>query len=218
MTDALQDGFDSAYQTQLEVKARDAVVNLAKGQQWEDWLTYGEYLASGRTACLLRAGTNEPVGLKYNRAMNEWLTERPWVCDVDKVSRSHAVWCFDHREELKKLRENIGVTQAQLKNHPTVMKRAYDKAQRESQKPAAPKATTSKADLEQQVTLLTDERDKWRKKAESADMLFDLKNDNVKTIVGIVAAEVSQNKLGELARALKAEFDRRSKIKNGGAK
>lgn len=218
MTDALQDAVDSGYEAQLEAKAQAAVLNLQKGQQWADWLVYGEYVAHGRNLCMLRAGSNEAIGSKYNRAMTGWLVEHAWVCDIDKVSRSHAVWCWDNREALEKLRENMGLTQRQGKNHPTVMKRAFDKAQRESEKPAKPKATNSKAELEQQVTLLTDERDKWKQKAESADTLFDLKTDPVKMIVGVIAQGVSQNKLGELAKALKAEFDRRAKIKNGGGK
>jgi hypothetical protein len=217
MTDLLQEAVDSGYAAQLEAKARSAAENLLKGQQWEDWLVFGEYLAMGRNECMLRAGTNDPIGAKYNRAMNGWLTDRPWVCDIDKVSRSHAVWCWDNRDALAKLRDNMG-SERQKKNHPTVMKRAYDAAQRASEK-AAPKkeGTTSKAELEQQLMLLSDERDKWKQKAESADMLFDLKSDNVKVIVGVIASEVSMNKLRELANALKAEFERRSKIKNGKA-
>lgn len=218
MTDALQTAVDSGYEAQIEAKAQAAVVNLQKGQQWSDWLAYGEYVAHGRNLCMVRAGTNEPIGAKYNRAMTGWLADHAWVCDIDKVSRNHAVWCFDNREALEKLRENMGLTQRQLKNHPTVMKRAHDKAQRESEKTAKPKPTASKGELEQQVQLLTDERDKWKAKADAADMLFDLKADNVKTIVGVIASEVSMNKLRELSAALKAEYDRRSKIKNGSAK
>jgi hypothetical protein len=166
---------------------------------------------------MARAGTNDAVGAKYNRAMNGWLTERPWVCDIDKVSRSHAVFCWDNREAIEKLRDAMGSNRSK-KNHPTVMRSHFLKEQRESEKPAPKKATASKADLEGQIAAMTDERDKWKQKAETADMLFDLKADKVSSIVGVIAQEVSQNKLGELAKALKAEFDRRSKIKNGGAK
>lgn len=215
MTDALQSAVDSGYEAQLEAKAQAAVSNLKQGQQWSDWLAYGEYVAHGRNECMLRAGTNEAVGAKYNRAMNDWLTQRPWVCDIDKVSRAHAVWCWDNREALVKLRENKGCDWSQKRNHPTVMKRAHDAAQRASEKTEVKKQTVSKAEVEQQLNLMTDDRDRWKKKAEQADMLFDLKADNVKTIVPIIANEVSVNKLGELAKALKAEFDRRSKIKNG---
>lgn len=205
------------YSAQKEAAAREAVATILKSKDWQAWLVFAEYCADGRNECMLKAGTNEPVGRKFAAAMNAWLADHAWVGDIDKVSRSHAVKCWELREQIEKLREIMGSNERQRKNHPTTMLRAYERSLRESEK-APKKATVSKSDLEQQLALMSDERDKWRKKAESADMLFDLKGDPVKTIVPIIASEVSMNKLGELAKALKAEFDRRSKIKNGAAK
>ena len=211
----VQAAVDSGYEAKLEAEAKAAVETILKSQDWAGWLKYGEYCASGRNACMLRAGTNEPVGMKYNKAMNAWLTDRPWVCDIDKVSRSHAVWCFDNREALEKLRDNMG-SEKQKKNHPTVMKRAFERSQKESEKAPTKAKGPSKAEIEQQLALMTDERDKWKKKAEQAND-FEW-SAPVKLIVGVAAQSISQNKLVELAKALKAEADRRAKIKNGGAK
>ena len=208
---------DLGYEARIEAAAREAVGYILKGRDWESWMTYAEFCAHGRNLCMAVAGTNEPVGHKYAKAMNAWLADHPWVCDIDKVSRSHAIKCWDNRDAIEKLRGMLGATERQKKNHPTIMLRAFERSQRDSEKaPAKPKVT--KAEIEAQLAHMTDERDKWKKKADQADMLFDLRSDNVKTIVGVIAQEVTQNKLGELAKALKAEFDRRAKIKNGGGK
>lgn len=57
---------------------RDAWARLRERERaaWPDWLTVGRALIIGRTEALKAAGTNRPVGTRYNRAMGDWLRKK----------------------------------------------------------------------------------------------------------------------------------------------
>jgi hypothetical protein len=207
MTDATQEGFDSAFEELKAQEAADAADRLKRGQSWDDWLKIGTFLNIGRNKAMLRAGTNEPIGARYIKAFSEWMAVYPWIGDIDKATRVHAMWAVDHVEELTRLRENMGLTQRLACNHPTSMRRRWDKAQKEGEK-AAPTAgkKVSRADvIQRELEQVAAERDKWKHKAEKDGSLFDLKQDAVKLIAQVIASNVTPYRLRELLKALEAE-------------
>ena len=108
MTDATQEGFDSEFEAAKGREAAEAADRLKRGQSWDDWSKIGVFLNIGRNKAMLRAGTNEPIGARYIKAFSEWMAQYAWIGDIDKATRTHAMWCVDHSDELAKLRENMG--------------------------------------------------------------------------------------------------------------
>ena len=151
MTDATQEAFENEYEARIEREAEAAAKHLNEGQQWADWLAIGRLMVVGRNKAMLRGGTNEPIGAKYNKAFGEWLDARQWLRDIDKATRSHAMWCIDHLDELTRLRQNMGATKRDNANHPTTMRRAWERMQKEGEKdPNAPKAETKAQKIERE--------------------------------------------------------------------
>lgn len=209
MTDATQEGFDSDYELSKAQEAAAAADRLKRGQSWDDWLKIGGFLNIGRNKAMLRAGTNEPIGARYNKAFSEWMATYAWIGDVDKATRIHAMWCVDHLDDLARLRENMGLTQRLTANHPTTMRRRWEKAQKELDKPKTiEKKETRSAVLERELEAVAAERDKWKHKAEKDGSLFDLKQDSTKIIASVIVANMSPHRLRELHKALQAEIDR----------
>jgi hypothetical protein len=208
MTDAMQDTFDADYEAARAQEAADAATRLKRGQSWDDWLMIGIFLNIGRNKAMVRAGTNEPIGARYIKAFSEWMGSYAWIGDIDKATRTHAMWCVDHVDELVRLRENMGLTQRLTANHPTTMRRRWEKAQKELDKPPAAKKEPKSAALERELEAVAAERDKWKHKAEKDGSLFDLKQDSTKIIASVIVANMSPHRLRELHKALQAEIDR----------
>jgi hypothetical protein len=205
MPDATQEGFDSAFEEARAQEAADAADRLKRGQSWDDWLKIGVFLNIGRNKAMLRAGTNEPIGARYIKAFSEWMGVYAWIGDIDKATRTHAMWCVDHLEELVKLRENMGLTQRMTCNHPTTMRRRWDKSQKELDKAPTEKKETKAQRVERELEAVAAERDKWKHKAAKDGSLFDLKQDAVKLIAQVIASNVTPYRLRELLKALEAE-------------
>lgn len=209
MTDAAQEAFENEYEARIEREAEAAAKHLKGGQQWGDWLAIGRLMVVGRNKAMLRGGTNEPIGARYNKAFGEWLDQRQWLRDIDKATRTHAMWCVDHLDELLRLRENMGQTKRDAANHPTTMRRAWERLQKEGDKdPSAPKAETKAQKIERELEAMSAERDKWKREAEKDGSLFDLKQDPAGLIAKVIVAHVTPYKVGEILKALTAERDR----------
>ena len=208
MSDATQEGFDSAFEELKAQEAADAADRLKRGQSWDDWLKIGVFLNIGRNKSMLRAGTNEPIGARYIKAFSEWMGVYAWIGEIDKATRTHAMWCVDHLDELAKLRDNMGLTQRMTCNHPTTMRRRWDKANKEIDKSPTEKKETKAQRVERELEAVAAERDKWKREAEKDGSLFDLKQDPAAMIAKIIAAHVTPYKVNELVKALTAERDR----------
>lgn len=212
MTDT-QENFDTDYELSKAQEAADAADRLKRGQSWDDWLKIGGFLNIGRNKAMMRAGTNEPIGARYNKAFSEWMGSYAWIGDVDKATRIHAMWCVDHLDELVRLRENMGLTQRLTANHPTTMRRRWDKSQKELDKPKAETKEPKSKALERELEAVAAERDKWKREAEKDGSLFDLKQDPAGLIAKVIVAHVTPYKVGEILKALTAERDRLKAVK-----
>ena len=212
MTDATQDTFDAAYEARSEREAAEAAARIRDNVSWDDWLKIGAFLVIGRNKAMMKAGTNEPVGARYNKAFGEWMDERQWLRDIDKATRIHAMWCSDHVPELKTIRENMGQTMRERSNHPTVMRRKWDKLQREGEKAPGERKEPKAKQLEREIEAIAAERDKWRHKAEKDGSLFDLRNDSAKTIAQVMFQHMSAPRIREVVKALQSESERRKAV------
>ena len=209
-----QNNFDSAFEEARAQEAADAADRLKRGQSWDDWLKIGVFLNIGRNKAMLRAGTNEPVGARYIKSFSEWMAVYSWIGDIDKATRIHAMWCVDHLDELAKLRENMGLTQRLTCNHPTTMRRRWDKSQKEGDKvaPTGGKKESRADIIQRELEATAAERDKWKRKAEKDGSLFDIKNDSVKIIAQVMFQNMSVPRIRELTKALQNETERRKAV------
>jgi hypothetical protein len=202
MTDATQEAFESEYEARIEREAEAAARHLNEGQQWEDWLAIGRLMQIGRNKAMMRAGCNEPIGARYNKAFGEWLEVRKWLREIDKATRSHAMWCVDHADELARLRQNMGATKRDNANHPTTMRRHWERSQREGDKAPSEKKEPASKRLERELEMVAAERDKWKHKAEKDGSLFDLRNDSTQIIAAVIRQNMSPHRLRELVKQL----------------
>jgi hypothetical protein len=208
----IQENFDSEFEAVKAQEAADAADRLKRGQSWDDWIKIGTFLNIGRNKAMSRAGTNEPIGARYIKAFSEWMAQYAWIGEIDKATRTHAMWCVDHGDDLARLRENMGLTQRLSCNHPTTMRRRWDKANKETDKAPTEKKEPKSAALERELEAVAAERDKWRHKAEKDGSLFDLKNDSTKIIASVIVQNMSPHRLRELMKALEAENVRRKAV------
>lgn len=207
MSDALQITFDNDYEAAKEAAAEKAYANIKRGAVWEEWLAIAEWFVIGRNKAMARAATNEPLGAKYNRAYSEWLNARKWAMDIDKASRAHAIWCADHLPELEHLRSLMSQNEREKINHPTSMRRYWERKQREGEKsPAEQKKEPRAKVLERELEATAAERDKWKHKAEKDGSLFDVKKDTAKQIAMTLRHNVTTYKLQELHKAIGDEL------------
>ena len=214
MTDATREGFDSAFEEARAQEAAEAADRLKRGQSWDDWLKIGTFLNIGRNKAMSRAGTNDPIGARYIKAFSEWMAVYPWIGDIDKATRVHAMWAVDHVDDLTRLRENMGLTQRLACNHPTSMRRRWDKSQKEGDKvaPTAGKKESRADVIQRELEATAAERDKWKRKAEKDGSLFDIKNDSVKIIAQVMFQNMSVPRIRELTKALQNETERRKAV------
>jgi hypothetical protein len=114
---------------EIEARAADAYERIYKHQNhWKDWMYLADGLMLGRRWALEKAGANVPTGKGYNMAFSRWMATRAWARDLDPPTRNDLFWCAEHRSEIEAWRDELDERERQKKNHPTHMKRAYQKA------------------------------------------------------------------------------------------
>ena len=73
------------------------------------------------------SNSSQPVGRRYAEAYRR--LEQPWpnLAKIDKVTRNHALWLFENREEVLAWYNSERVSQRERDqwNHPTVIRRHY---------------------------------------------------------------------------------------------
>ena len=135
--------------------------------------------------------------------------------DIDKATRTHAMWCVDHLDELLRLRENMGLTQRLTAKSPNDNAPSLGESAKELDKPKSEtKPETRVQKIERELEAVAAERDKWKREAEKDGSLFDLKQDTAGLIAKVIVSHVSPYKVGEILKALTAERDRLKAARN----
>ncbi|SHN86396.1 hypothetical protein SAMN05444170_6669 [Bradyrhizobium erythrophlei] len=84
---------------------------------WNDWLSVARALPVGRTAALKIAGTNQPVGSKYNAAMGAWLQEHG-LADIVAQERYRLFLILQNLDAVETWRAGLDEGQRRRLNHP----------------------------------------------------------------------------------------------------
>jgi hypothetical protein len=88
--------------------------------RWTDWLDVARALAVGRTESLKAAGTNRPVGSRYNGAMGAWLRS----ADLDGINnqeRYRALLILENLPAIERWRAGLDDAQRRRLNHPNAI-------------------------------------------------------------------------------------------------
>ena len=75
----------------------EAIMRLASGHSWNDWVKVMWALDIARTAAMLEAGINKPTGRKYSKAFARWLrchNDFELIGKLDKSDRSRLFECL----------------------------------------------------------------------------------------------------------------------------
>jgi hypothetical protein len=87
---------------------------------WTDWLDVARALAIGRTVALKVAGTNQPVGTRYNTAMGVWLRENG-LADIVAQERYRLFLILQNLAEIEAWRAGLSDAQRRRLNHPNAV-------------------------------------------------------------------------------------------------
>lgn len=206
------------YEAKTVADAEAAVDMVRSGHTWKVWKTICNGFHTGRLQTLRKAGTNQPMGKNYNRAYSKWLEEHPKLQSLDKATRNHCLWCAEHMVELDAWFPTLAANQREVWNHPTSVKRNYDKMHGPDRDALAkPKASAKAEAIAQELERIAKERDDWKKKAESAewDGAVNWKKDDVHVIAGVIIQEIGPSRLIKLHKELGDAIVRSKKAKNG---
>jgi hypothetical protein len=87
---------------------------------WTDWLDVARALAIGRTEALKAAGTNSPVGTRYNTAMGAWLRENG-LGDVVAQERYRLFLILQNLDAVETWRAGLDEAKRRRLNHPNAI-------------------------------------------------------------------------------------------------
>jgi hypothetical protein len=127
----------------------DRNIHIKRGQEawlrhkedatWNDWMAIGQALSIGREDAMAAAGTNAPVGSRYNVEFGNWLVRHKFD-DIDKGDRSRLFDVMANLPAIEEWRHALPQNQRLKFNHPNTVLRRW-KADTVVKQPKDPKPT-----------------------------------------------------------------------------
>ena len=190
-------------------KGAEAFERIRGGNHWRDWTEVAQALDAMRSLAMAEAYTNQPAGRRYNAAFGQQLDRHPWARKLHTTTRNHCFWVADHLVEIERWRDTLGANQRDEWNHPSVIKRQYERVMREQAIKAEGRPEKSPmAQLKESLVVIETERDRWRRQAEEAGSLFDLRRDTPEQIAKVLVESVTPSRAEKIAAAIRAELKR----------
>ena len=159
---------------------------LKQGHSIERWHEAGDALNAMQADAMAAAHTNAPVGKGYNLAYAALADHTVHLRNLDKGTRSNAMWLATNWADVTTWLKTLGVTTRMQLNHPTAIKRRYDAANRVPPVTVEGegKRASPQRQLKDQLIKVQEENDLLRKKSgggllpsataeELADMIAD---------------------------------------------
>jgi hypothetical protein len=196
-------------EAERERLAAEAFERIRSGNHWRDWTFIAAGFDVGRQRAMRAAFTNTPMGRGYNTAFSDWMQSRPWARAIDKATRNHLFWVHDHLPEIEQWRETLPANQRDAWNHPTTVKRAYERAMKVQSEREAGKPVLSPTEaLKQELAQAQAECDRWKRQAEESGSLFDLRRDRPEDIARVLVEACPASRAESIARAILREVKR----------
>jgi hypothetical protein len=89
-------------------------------RDWDDWLLIAKALQIGRAASLMAAGTNRPVGSRYNKEMSVWLRQAG-LDGINNQERYRALQVLENLAQITTWRDTLPEAKRARLNHPNAI-------------------------------------------------------------------------------------------------
>ena len=170
---------DDRVTSDTEIKATGKEIRalwrqIKKNETWVSWLELGEKIVQGHDRLMSLLGYNDQKNPSFLKRWGEWLAEQD-LNEIDKGVRSRLSFCVEHKDEIAKWQQEIGVSKALLYNHPNSVYRNFMKSrgngtptprERKTDRVEVVKRERDEALME--VARLADEVEAQTKRAEAA--------------------------------------------------
>jgi hypothetical protein len=153
MTD-VWDGVSEEARKEIEM-GEECIKQLRKHESYERWLWIGAALDRIQREAMRLAGTNDPIGRGYNDCYRALGKHAPKLVEIDKGTRSYAMWMAQNRTALGTWVTTLPANQRFKLYHPGTIKKAYDRAHM----PPTIKQPSARIALQDMVIALQSERD-----------------------------------------------------------
>lgn len=184
--------------------AQDAWVQLKTKPDWDRWITVGRVIETAQRHAMRESNSNRPSGKAYSAVFGKWLRENKFD-DLDKGTRSNLMDCMASLVEIEAWRKTLSDDKRMKFNHPSTVLRQWRAHARETE-PAKAKEATTLTIVQQQLAMVTAERDALRKQGGGSSFH---KSDTPDAIAKVIVSDlhgVSADKLGRIKRALDIEI------------
>jgi hypothetical protein len=115
-------------------KASQAWEFIKRDGSWRVWLRVADGLDFLRTEAMAQSGSNRPYGRGYQYAWAELAKSRPYASEMDNRTKADCLWCIDHLPEISEWRETLDVNKRAKFNHPSTVRRQFEKTVNETEK------------------------------------------------------------------------------------
>jgi hypothetical protein len=195
--------------TQRERQAAEAFERIRSGQHWRDWTYVAQGFEVGRERAMRESHSNRPYGRPYNEAFSRWMDRNSWSRKIDKATRNHLFWVADNLVAIEAWRETLAANQRDAWNHPTSVKRAFERAMLEKAEKEAGRAPLKSpmAQMKEALIEAQTQADRWKRQAEKGSM-FDLQRDTPEIIARVLVETITPSKAERIAQAIRAELKR----------
>jgi hypothetical protein len=149
--------FDDSSQRIIDA-GRKAWQAISRDETWENWLSIGRAIETGRREIMRLLHTNRPAGAQWSRTFGQWLDETKFA-EIDKGTRSRLLQCLENLPAITQWRQNIGLTQRAQLNHPTVVWRRWQAAHGRGEDKADKGPSTPRPGLREENMRLQSELD-----------------------------------------------------------
>jgi len=110
----------------LRRKALAALNAVVKGRNFEQWLTIGEYIETGRRWAMEISRSNQPKGIRYNQALQVWFARNPhFERDIGKDERNDLMRVMENLPAIRHFLDGESPSRRHQLNHPTSVLRAW---------------------------------------------------------------------------------------------
>ena len=199
---------DSDLRDRIE-KGVVAIRRINSHENFENWLAVGQACADMQTAAMRLAYANQPKGRAYNDAFKMIAEQVPDLANLDKTTRSHAIWIADQsrRDAIVEWHARLPANIRLQVNHPTTVWRRYN---RETAAPTVPGESPAPSGLKAEVARLQEELDTANKRLSRGDGQDFTMADSDDDIVRVLVESPYRAKWLRIARGIvKADNDAR---------
>jgi hypothetical protein len=121
----LGEGFPAEARRAIEA-GEHALIDLRENTA-HSWYLVGGACFMLRNVALNRSGANQPAGKRYNRIYAVLTSSWPELGKLDKATRSHAIWLFEHYDAVKAWLATLPQNQRDQWVYPGTVRRHFEK-------------------------------------------------------------------------------------------